>query len=296
MLLRSKWAYIALVIVAVANISTASILVRLAGVHGLVAATWRLILSSIITLILFSLSSSRESLKALNTRDVLLMTASGIALALHFGLWMMSLFHLTVAASVTIVDSYPALLAITGHYILGERYGRVQLTGSLIAMAGVAGLAVSSTHSSLHPPGGDPMAGSILSLAGMVAVAVYFLIGKAMRAKYSTLTYTGIVYGIAALVAALLTKLSGYSITGYRPETYLYLLGLALLPMLGGHTIINFVLERLSLLAATVPVLGEPVGAAILAWIILGEPTTPLEALWMAVTLTGIGMVLLGER
>ncbi|MCE4601284.1 MAG: DMT family transporter [Desulfurococcales archaeon] len=296
MLLRSKWAYIALVIVAVANISTASILVRLAGVHGLVAATWRLILSSAITLVLLSLSSGRESLKALSTRDALLMTASGIALALHFGLWMMSLFHLTVAASVTIVDSYPALLAITGRYILGERYSRVQLTGSLIAMAGVAGLAVSSTRSALHPPGGDPIVGSILSLAGMVAVAVYFLIGKAMRAKYSTLTYTGIVYSIAALVAALLTKLSGYNITGYTLETYLYLLGLALLPMLGGHTIINFVLEKLSLLAATVPVLGEPVGAAILAWIILGEPTTPLEALWMAVTLTGIGMVLLGEK
>lgn len=284
-----------LVVFAVANISTASILVRLAGVQGFVAASWRLILSSTLTLLL--LLASKEWVRAdLTLRDLALMTISGIALALHFGLWMMSLFHLTVAASVTIVDSYPAILALIGHYIIGEEYNKWQLTGAGAAMIGVGGLALSSSHGGLAPPGGNPLIGSLLSSSGMVAVAVYFSIGKTMRAKHGTLTYTGIVYTIAAVSSTIITYMLGYKLTGYRLETYMYLAGLALFPMLGGHTIINYVLEKLSLLAATVPVLGEPIGATILAWIILGEPVTGEEALWMALTLTGISLVLLKEE
>lgn len=56
---------------------------------------------------------------------------------------------------------------------------------------------------------------------------------------------------------------------------------------------INYLLARMSLLAATIPVLGEPVGASLLAWAILGEPVTLVEAGWMLLTLAGISLVLL---
>ncbi|NOZ30492.1 MAG: DMT family transporter [Crenarchaeota archaeon] len=284
-----------LVVFAVINISTASILVRLANVQGFVAASWRLILSSILTILLLLASREKQSLH-FEKRDLLLMTISGVALALHFGLWMVSLFHLTVAASVTIVDSYPAILALIGYYLLREKYNKWQLIGAGTAMLGVAGLAISSSQGGLAPPGGDPIIGSLLAFSGMIAVAVYFSIGKSMRTRYGTLTYTSVVYSIAAIVSTTITYTLGYSLTGYTLETYMYLAGLALFPMLGGHTIINHVLKRLSLLAATVPVLGEPIGAAILAWIILAEPVTLKEAAWMAVTLTGISLVLLKEK
>jgi len=70
----------------------------------------------------------------------------------------------------------------------------------------------------------------------------------------------------------------------------------ALIPMLGGHTLINYVIGRLSLLATTVPILGEPVGATLLALLILGEPVSQEIAIFMALTLSGIAMVLAWEE
>ena len=284
---------ILLAILAVANISTASVLVRLAGVHGFVAASWRLILSSLMTIGVLLVVERRARAPA--PRDLALMGVAGMALAAHFGLWMESLYHLNVAPSVTIVDSYPALLAIVGRLFFHEEYTRLQLAGAGVAMAGVGGLAFYSSSGGLAPPGGDPVLGSLLAFAGMLGVAVYFIIGKKLREKYSTFEYTAVVYTIAALAEALAVKTIGESLTGYPAETYLYLVLLAVLPMMGGHTIINYLLARMSLVASTIPILGEPVGAGILAWIILGEPVTPGAAILMAITLSGISLVLYGE-
>ncbi len=281
--------------IAVTNVSTASILVRLAGVHGFVAASWRLIFSSILTglLLLASRGSLRLSLSGL---DLSIMAVSGVALALHFDLWMVSLFHLSVGPSVTIVDSYPALLAVVGWRFFRERYSAIQLAGAAVAMAGVALLALHSAGGGLAPQGGNPVIGSVLALAGMVCVAVYFSIGKSMRRKYDTLSYTLVVYSIAALVSTAFTLMIGEPLVGYSHKTMILLLLLAVLPMLGGHTLINFMLGRMSLLASTVPILGEPVGASILAWIILHESLDPLTILFMALTIFGIALTLLGER
>lgn len=292
----SRTFYWLVLLVAVANISTASVLVRLAGVHGFAAATWRLVLGSLLTLaLLLAVERGLGGLRRASRRDLALMALSGAALALHFGFWMMSLSHLSVAASVTIVDSYPAVLAVVGRLVFGERYSPLQLAGAALAIAGVAGLAFHAASAQLAPPGGDPLLGAFLSFLGMLAVAAYFSIGKGLRGRYSTLEYTLVVYSTAALVAAAVSAAWGVRLWGYPRETYVYLALLALLPMIGGHTLINYALGRLTLLAATVPVLGEPVGASLLAWLILGEPLTLGEALLMAVTLSGIAAVLLAE-
>ena len=286
-------------IVAVVNVSTASILVRLAGVHGFVAASWRLLLGSMLTMallaLLYFLGRHRRPVMP-SKGDLLLAAVSGAALALHFGLWMVSLFHLNVALSVTIVDSYPALIAVIGRLFFGERYTSRQLMGAALAMLGVASLSLYSGYEGLGPPGGNPLLGSLLALGGMIAVSVYFSIGKKLREKYTTLEYTLLVYSIASVTSIALTVyVVREEMTGYEAETYVYLMLLALLPMLGGHSLINYALRKLTLLAATIPILGEPVGAAILAWIVLGEPIGLAEASLMAITLSGIALVLLGE-
>jgi len=269
--------------------------VRLSGVHGFVAATWRLALGALITLILAALSGSIRELSKANARDLALMALAGAALAAHFGLWMQSLYHLNVAPSVTIVDSYPALMAVVGWKLYGEKPGIAKMLGATIAILGVAGLAWTSNAGNLAPPGGDPALGVTLAFAGMLGVAVYFIVGKSLRSKYSTLAYTLPVYTIAAVLEAVASKIIGEPLTGYTLETYAYLTLLALLPMLGGHTLINYLLGRISLLAATIPVLGEPVGASILAWLILGEHVSPTEAILMTVTISGIALVLWEE-
>ncbi|MFZ8794754.1 MAG: hypothetical protein ACO2O2_12850 [Acidilobaceae archaeon] len=81
----SNLVYYAILGVAVVNVSTASILVRLAGgegVHGFAVAAWRLALSSILTWILLLLLGGSSLARLLSRpRDLALMSMSGIALA-----------------------------------------------------------------------------------------------------------------------------------------------------------------------------------------------------------------------
>ena len=223
-------------------------------------------------------------------KDLLLMIMSGVSLALHFDLWMLSLSYTSVAVSVTIVDSYPALLALIGTVVLGENYNRLHYTGALLAMVGVALLSLSQYGYSEAS-----FTGAILAFGGMLGVAAYFTIGRMLRARYSTLTYTLFVYTTAALVSTILTLALGLELTGYTSRAYMLLALLALVPMLGGHTLLNYIIKRLSLLATTVPVLGEPIGASILAYIILGETIPPQTLVFMTITLAGILITLLGE-
>ncbi len=291
---RNRLLGYALIIMATLNISSASILVRFASVPGFTAATWRLAIASLLTLAALAASKGMRGLSQTPARDLLLMLLSGVFLALHFGLWMTSLFHLYVAVSVTIVDSYPALLVVIGRVFLGERHSPVQLLGAATAMLGIAALSLHGSREGFAPEAGNPVLGSLLAFAGMVCVALYLSIGKRLRGRYSTLHYTLVVYAAAALVSALISLGLGVPLTAKR-ESLAYLVLLAVLPMLGGHSIVNYLLPRMSLLAATTPILGEPVGATLLAWLLLGEEIDPVTYLFMAVTLAGIGLVLLGE-
>ncbi|MCE4603559.1 MAG: DMT family transporter [Aeropyrum sp.] len=291
--------YLGLLGVAVINVSLASILFRLAAVHGFVAASYRLIFSSALTLMILLLLAATGKHgwppRLSSWRDIGVMALSGIMLALHFDLWLMSLTHLNVAPSVLIVDSYPAVLALVGWFVFREKYTATQIVGALVAMVGVFAMMMYSSRESLAPPGGDPVLGAVLAFGGMLAVAAYFSIGRGLRSRYSTWEYTLVVYTVAAITSVILTRLLGEPLTGYELRSYIYLLLMALLPMIGGHTIVNFLLGRMSLLASTVPLLGEPVGAALLAWALLGEPIDVVTAVLMALVLVGIWMVVSRE-
>ncbi len=59
-----------------------------------------------------------------------------------------------------------------------------------------------------------------------------------------------------------------------------------------GHTILNYVLRYMKALPVTTSVLGEAVGASILAYLILGQLLPVSAYLSMLVVLFGIGIVL----
>jgi len=63
---------------------------------------------------------------------------------------------------------------------------------------------------------------------------------------------------------------------------------IALVPMIFGHTLYNWVLKWISAPVVSISLLGEPVGASILAFIVLGEVPGSLTMIGGAVTLAGI--------
>lgn len=279
--------------IALVNVSAASILVRLSSVHGFIASSWRLIIGSVLTIAILIIYR-RGIYNIPSFKEIVYMGLSGVALALHFGLWMWSLQHLNVGPSVTIVDGYPALLLIIGTIFFGEKYYIREYIGIGLTFSGVALLSLESFINDVSPPGGDPLFGVILAILGMISVAIYFAIGKHIRSReIDTMVYTGYVYSIAASTSLVMVFSIGEPMVGYPLDTYIYLFLLGTIPMLGGHTLLNYLLKRMKLAAVAAPVITEPIISSILAYILFGEYLTPNIIFYMALSIMGITLVLM---
>ncbi len=267
--------------------STASPIIRLAQageVNSLAIAAWRLTLASLI-LAPVTLTTRREELRSLRRRDWLLMVGSGVMLAVHFATWISSLAYTSVAASVVLVSTSPLFVGLGSFLVLRERLTRSLVIGLGIATIGSIIIGLDDWGLGTHRLTGD-----LLALAGAISVAVYFLIGRRLRARLSLLAYVFPVYSTAAVTLMLVAALAGVRLGGYPTLQWLWLLLLALGPQITGHSSLNWALRHLPATYVTLAVLGEPIGSSVLAWIILGEVPGLVTVLGGALVLAGIAI------
>jgi drug/metabolite transporter (DMT)-like permease len=216
----------------------------------------------------------------LKLRELLLGSLSGLFLAIHFATWISSLEYTTVASSVVLVSTGPLWVALLSPIFLKEQLSRTALLGLGLTLVGGAviglsdactwdhGLSCPYISDVLH---GRAMLGNLLALVGAWAVTGYLIIGRRLRGTLSLIPYIFLVYSIAAVVLVTLMLAAGETPFGYQPTTYIWLLLLALLPQLIGHSIYNWALRFLPAAFVAVTTLGEPIGSAILAYFILRE-------------------------
>jgi len=309
------------IFIAILAVSTASIFIRQAqeDAPSLVIAAARLTLASL-ALAPFALLRHRDEIRALTRREWFLAALAGLFLSVHFATWITSLEYTTVIASVALVSTGPLWVALLSPLFLRETPTRWVWIGMGLSLLGgiIVGLGDSCSITALSgvnevegrfltcPPLADLLAGSaflgnFLALVGAWAVAAYLMIGRRLRAKISLVPYIFIVYGVAAMalyifivygvaaLALLLTMLAARQTPfGYPPVTYLWMLGLALIPQLIGHSTYNWALRYMPASLVSVTTLGEPIGSAILAFFILNETPTALTLIGGALILGGI--------
>ncbi len=262
---------------AVLAVSSAAIFAFLASVPGVVAAFWRLAMSLPILLIIY-----RPRTLHIHILPIL----AGLALALHFSLWIESLFHASIAVSTTIVCTH-SLFSGFFAAIWGEKPRFNQIVGVIIAMVGLYFLS-----------GADPRAdiyGILLALGGAIAGGFYFASARFAR-ELDFPSYIIITYTSAAFFALFACLITGKSLTGYPASSWIFLGLMALIPMLIGHTLLNYVLRHMEVLPVTASVLGEAVGAALLASVFLGQSLDVQTWLYMLLVLSGISATFLGSE
>jgi len=219
-----------------------------------------------------------------------------------------------VASSVVLVTTTPLWVALAAPFALKESIGRSVLIGMVLALAGgiIVGLSdtchfVSLPLQELGQAGllcpswgelftGQGFLGNFLALAGAWMAAGYLLIGRRVRAKLSLIPYIFIVYSTAAAALIVMMLVAGQSPFGYQPLTYLWLLALALIPQLLGHSTFNWALRYLPASFIAVSLLGEPVGSTILAYFLLKETPGVLKLVGAGLILAGIYAASLGEN
>jgi drug/metabolite transporter (DMT)-like permease len=271
-----------IIFIGVVSVSFAAIFIRLAEAPPLIIGSYRLLMASLILWPL-TLKYSRNELRDLTLRDLGLTLVSGVFLGLHFGLWISSLSYTSVATSVILATSSPLFVAIASYVILKEKITREIITGIVVCFVGVAFICYGNWGI-----GTDSFIGGILALLGALAASGYMLIGRKLRQRMGLLVYSAIICSSAGILLLIASLVSGYSLSGYTGFTYLMIILLTVIPQLLGHLSLNWSLRFVSATLVTIAVLGEPVGANIWAFVILGEKPQLFEIIGSVFILAGI--------
>lgn len=271
---------------AVLAISFSSVLIRFSQAPSAVIAFYRMALTTVLLLpwAWREVHRVRRLPPGLRGATVL----SGVLLAGHFLTWIASLRYTSVAASVLLVTSHPLYVMAADAWLLRERVPPRRLLGALLALTGVAVVTFAGAGTGDLAAGSRALYGNFLAVAGSWFFAGYILIGRRVRQVLPVMPYTTVVYGVAAAVIALGLLASGTPFGPYPGRELLIFVALAVVPTLGGHTVLNWALEYVPASVVSVSILGEPVGAALLAWLLLGEAPSGVELAGGALTLAGL--------
>jgi drug/metabolite transporter (DMT)-like permease len=283
-----------LIAVAIAGISFSAPIVVAITVPSLAVAFWRNAFGAIVGLP-YLLVRGRAECRALvrdDRRSLVTAVLAGIALAVHFALWIPSLRLTSVTASTALVTTTPIWTVL-----LDKVRGRVVPVGVVVGVAAamtgmvlITGVDASRSARAL--------AGDLIALLGGLAAAVYVSLGESARRRMSTATYTFTAYSTCAVLLLLTCLVSRQRIAGeeYDARTWGLLLLLTLCAQLIGHTLLNRALAVAGATTVSLSILLETPGAALVAWVWLGQEPPALVIPAAALVLAGIGLVVWSRR
>jgi drug/metabolite transporter (DMT)-like permease len=274
-------AYAGLAVATIA-VSFSAIFISLSSAPPLVIASYRMAMATVL-LLAVGRGHVLGDVRKLDRRDRWLLVASGVSLALHFGLWTASLKETSVASSVLFVTLHPAIVAALAWALFGERLAASRVAGLLLSLAGSVVIAAGDLRL-----GGTALWGDLLAVGGAAVFTAYLLIGRTVRQRLHVASYSTAVYAVCTVVLALLSLATREGLAPGRPQDVALYAALAVVCTLGGHSVYNWTLRYLRAAVVAVSFLGEPVIAALLAWLLLGQRVPGLTLLGGAVVLAGV--------
>jgi drug/metabolite transporter (DMT)-like permease len=236
----------------------------------------------------FALVSARRSVPSLGRRSHLLLVASGVALALHFATWISSLSYTSIASSVLLVNTAPIFAIVLSRVFLGEKVDFTVLLAIGLALVGAALIAAGDWGSAP-----STLFGNLLAVAGALTLAGHHVVGRGLRHALPLNAYVIAVWAVAALTLAAIAAAFGTRFAPYPARAWLGFLALGLVPTVLGHGLVNRSLRSLKAPTVGLFLLGEPLGASVLAYLIFGEVPSASTALGGLIVLLALGLVLL---
>ncbi len=274
--------------ISIIAISFSAIFVKWSDAPASILSMYRMMFASILMLPI--VWKNREEFKKISPKDWVFLFFSGLFLALHFVLWFGSLKLTTVASSTIILALQPIVSLVGGYFLFKERTTASALMTMGIAiigamMIGWGDLALSQ----------DAILGDILSFLSVIAVVGYLLIGQNIVKKVSHWIYSFSVFFIATIVLTSYNLSTSVAFSGYPAKEWGIFLLLATVPTIS-HIINNWLLNYVNATTISMSILGEPVGATILAVILLGEHLASWQIAGGMLVLLGVFFFLMQQQ
>ena len=271
-----------IIILGVIGVSLSAPLVRISTAPAMILAFYRVAMASVI-LLPYVLVRNREEMKGMTKKDWILAVISGVCLGLHFSLYIESLRYTSIASSVVFVDTEVFFVALIMLMVFKEKIPPLGWAGIMATFLGSVIIALSDSGS-----GEGALLGDMIALTGAVVVAVYTIIGKVLRQRISTTTYTLLVYIAASLTVLVLLLITGVPLTGYQPVDYWAAFGMAVFCTLLGHSVFSWGLKYESAAFISNSKLLEPVFASLIGIVLFREIPRPAVILGGLIVIGGV--------
>jgi len=243
-------------------VSVSAILVRLCISAPIAIAFWRLLLAGSVFTIWTIARGQRIS-----AHDFKLALLAALFLALHFYLWIASLFMTSINSSVVLLAIQPLfalVLQVLIHRVRATWRNLASLTGGLTG-------AVILAHGDFLK-GGIAGQGDLFAIVSAALAATYLFTGS--YRKGPLIPYLATVYMLAGVMLFGLAALRGDALLAARPVDWFWFSMIALVPTLVGHTMLNRATTVFPPYVVNLAVLVEPLIAGTLAYFVFAEVPT----------------------
>ncbi|MGZ5090621.1 MAG: DMT family transporter [Burkholderiales bacterium] len=274
---------IAALLAGAAAIGTSALFVKVSETGPVSTAFWRVFLALPI-LYAWTRIDRHRSADTATRGNLRLMLLAGFFFAGDLAVWHWSIVLTSVANATLLANCAPIFVTLTAWLMFRRRPRALFITGLALAMAGMAMLLRGDfTH------GERALLGDALGIVTAMFYAAYQLTVTRARQHASTSSIMTVSGTITALILLPLALTSGERFIPLTAHGWLLLVGLALIAQAAGQSLIAYAMAHLSATFSSVGLLLQPVIAAALAWMLLGEELTPLS-------IAGAVLVLLGIR
>ena len=258
--------------------------VRFSEVGPTATAFWRFALAIVPVLLWMQVSAKqprRTNEAPKNARRILILIS--ISLAADMVFWHAAVAHTSVVNSMLIAYSNPIFVAIGAWILLKERFGRQFMAGLVLALVG-AFLLVSHGSEAF----GSFALGDYLAIVAAAFFSIYIIGMRSVRRHYSTVkvvAWNTIIPTPLLLIAALAL---GETVIPQTANGWAILAGYAFIVHVLGQGLFTYAFAQLPAAFNAVAILGSPLIATILAWVLIGEAMTALQMLYGVIVLVGI--------
>jgi len=270
----------------IAGISFAAIFVRLAlPAPPVVTGFYRMLFASCaMSAWALVAARTRGARVVMGRRATLLSLAAGACFGTDLALWNTAIVKTSVATATLLVNTTPLTVGLYARVVLGERLSSRFALGALLALSGAA-LLLGISREDL-----ERTQGALLALAAALFYTGYLLFMKAARVRADAAPALLLSSLGATAVLGLYALAGGLPFHGFPASSWAAMAGAAGISQLGGVFGIVWALRYLPATVASVALLSQPVGTALLGWWILGEALSLPQTAGGLTVLVGIAL------
>jgi drug/metabolite transporter (DMT)-like permease len=249
----------------------------------MVVVTWRAIIG--VAVLAGILAATRPALLRIPLSAIPFFLVYGFfGVTLNFWAYFSAVKYTTLAVAITLLYTYPMFVTLFSALALGERLTRAKFLASGLTVLGSA--LIAQVHQAEFLRVNLP--GILFGLLTACSMATYSILGKRAVARYSP--WTVVLYAFAG-GGVFLVAGSGSGLLAacdYPLAAWGWIVGLALIPSLGGYALFTLGLRDLPASQVCVISTWEVVTAALLGWLLFHEQLTAAQIVGAILVCAGI--------